>query len=45
MIAAASVDSLLVLPQPLTRQVVFSGVQIVSGSGRQMGDTVLTMYC
>ena len=39
--AAAVADSLLVLPQPLTKQVVLSGLQTVSGSGRQMGATVL----
>ena len=39
----AAADSLLVLPQPLTKQVVLSGLQIVSGSGRQMGATVLLM--
>ena len=41
--AAACADSLLVLPHPLTRQVVLSGLQTVSGSGMQMGATVLLM--
>ena len=41
----AAADSLLVLPQPLTKQVVLSGLQTVSGSGRQMGATVLLMEC